>query len=169
MEVLLLRQKVRERDQQIDKLREELEANRFDQKQPGGQALMRKCKALLTENRELGQEIREERIAELRVAYQAEQRLNEELREKCGEASEFCKELVNENDKLQGTISKVAGRLRDARNELQVLQKERAEAKAERRKLKAAKEAAAAAATPGSGEAAPVAAAAAQPEQPEQP
>lgn len=53
-EVSVLRQKIRDRDQQIVELKEELEANRFDQHLPAGQALMRKCKALLTENRELG-------------------------------------------------------------------------------------------------------------------
>merc|ERR1719272_928396 len=36
MEVLFLRQKAREKDQQISELREELEANRFDQHSPAG-------------------------------------------------------------------------------------------------------------------------------------
>merc|ERR1712176_1350831 len=95
---------------------------------------MRKCKALLTENRELGEEIREERMAELLAACQAEKSQNGILRQKCGEASEFCRELSQENEKLQGTIAKVAGRLREARAELEALRKERTEAKATRKK-----------------------------------
>lgn len=134
LEVLMLRQRARERDTEIDRLREELEANRFDQKLPAGQALMKKCKALLTENRELGEEIKEERLADLRGAFQAEQRRNGELLARCSEASEFCKTLSQENEKLQGTIARVAGRLREARTELEALRKERAEAKAQRKK-----------------------------------
>jgi len=134
MEVLMLRQKAHERDQQISRLGEELEANRFDQKLPSGQALMKKCKALLTENRELGQEIREERLAELSAAVLAEQRQNTLLLQKCREAKEFCMELSQENEKFQGDIAKVAGRLREAQKELEVLRKERAEAKARRKK-----------------------------------
>jgi len=134
LEVLMLRQRARERDIEIDRLREELEANRFDQKLPAGQALMKKCKALLTENRELGEEIKEERMADLRGAVQAEQRRNGELLARCNEASEFCKTLSQENEKLQGHIARVAGRLREARTELEALRKERAEAKAQRKK-----------------------------------
>mmetsp|Transcript_34559 Transcript_34559/g.107357 ORF Transcript_34559/g.107357 Transcript_34559/m.107357 type:complete len:320 (-) Transcript_34559:148-1107(-) len=134
MEVLMLRQKAHERDQQISRLGEELEANRFDQKLPSGQALMKKCKALLTENRELGQEIREERLAELSAAVLAEQRQNTLLLQKCREAKEFCMELSQENEKFQGDIAKVAGRLREAQKELEALRKERAEAKARRKK-----------------------------------
>uniref|UniRef100_A0A7S0FG30 Uncharacterized protein n=1 Tax=Pyrodinium bahamense TaxID=73915 RepID=A0A7S0FG30_9DINO len=168
MEVLLLRQKALEKDQQISQLREELEANRFDQRVPSGQALMRKCKALLTENRELGDEIREERLAELSAAVQAEQRQNAHLFQKCREAIEFCTELSQENEKLQGTIAKVAGRLREARNELDGLRKERAEAKAKRKKereqqKKAAEAAAAAQAVAGAAQPVPTEAAPAAP------
>merc|ERR1712087_195214 len=41
---------------------------------------------------------------------------------------------MGENDKLQGTVAKVAGKLREARAELEILRKERAEAKARRKK-----------------------------------
>lgn len=134
MEVLLLRQKALEKDRLIGQLNEELEANRFDQKAEAGQSLMRKCKALLSENRELGDELRDDRMAELSAACQVERRQNAGLRQKCSEAAEFCKELSSENEKLQGTIAKVAGRLRESRAELEILRKERAEAKAKRKK-----------------------------------
>eukprot|EP00931_Biecheleriopsis_adriatica_P092483 TRINITY_DN66291_c0_g1_i1.p1 TRINITY_DN66291_c0_g1~~TRINITY_DN66291_c0_g1_i1.p1 ORF type:complete len:343 (-),score=115.64 TRINITY_DN66291_c0_g1_i1:92-1018(-) len=147
MEVLMLRQQARAKEQKLTQLKEDLEANRFDQSGPAGKALMQKCKALLTENRELGEMIREERLAELRAALQSEQRQNAELLTKCSEAADFCKELSQENDKLQGTISKVAGRLRQARNELEQIRRDKAEAKAKRKQekhLKAQAQAAAA-------------------------
>jgi len=134
MEVSVLRQKIRDRDQQIVELQEELEANRFDQHLPAGQALMRKCKALLTENRELGEEMGEDRLSEMRAAVQAEQRQNTQLYQKVNEAAEFCKELSDENLKLQGTIARLAGMLREATAEKSQLERERAEAK-KRRKI----------------------------------
>mmetsp|Transcript_102666 Transcript_102666/g.287730 ORF Transcript_102666/g.287730 Transcript_102666/m.287730 type:complete len:291 (-) Transcript_102666:125-997(-) len=139
MEVSVLRQKIRDRDQQIVELKEELEANRFDQHLPAGQALMRKCKALLTENRELGEEMSEERLSEVRSALQGEQRQNAQLYQKVNEASDFCKELSDENVKLQGTIARVAGMLRESRADLDRLVKERAEAKKKRKIEKGAK------------------------------
>ena len=40
----------------------------------------------MTENRELGEEIKEERLADLRGAFQAKQRRNVELLARCNEA-----------------------------------------------------------------------------------
>lgn len=143
MEVLLLRQKVLAKDQQIRQLREELEANRFDQQHADGQALMRKCRMLLEENHELGEQLREERMAELRAAVAQEQRLTHELQVKFSESADFARELQQENEKLQGTMSRVAGKLREARAEIRVIQKERADAKSRRKREKEAEKAAA--------------------------
>jgi len=172
MEVLMLRQLARAKEERITQLKEQIEANQFNQHLPAGLALMQKCKALLSENRELGDQIREERLADLRTALQSEQRTNSELLAKCVEAADFCKELTQENDKLQGTISKVAGRLRQARNEFEQLKRERHEAKAKRKKDKQIKAemaqvaAAAAAATGNVGPGAEVPAAAPEEETP---
>lgn len=161
MEVLLLRQKAREKDEQIKQLREELEANRFDQQAPAGQALMKKCRALLEENRELGEQIREEKNAELRAALQDEQKLTADLQDKLMESVEFMKELQQENEKLQGTMSRVAGRLREARAELVEVRKERAEAKSKKKREKEQQKAAGASAVAPAPTPSPAAAAAA--------
>lgn len=144
MEVLLLRQKVKEKDLQIVQLKNELEANRFDQRIPTGQALMRKCKALLTENKELGEEMGEERIQELRAVVLSEQQQNEVLLQKCQEAADFSRELQQENEKFQDTLSQLARGLNKARQEVEDLKKEVQEAKQHRRKEKKEKAAAAA-------------------------
>lgn len=144
MEALLLRQKVKEKDLQIVQLKNELEANRFDQRIPTGQALMRKCKALLTENKELGEEMGEERIQELRAVLLSEQQQNEVLLQKCQEAADFSRELQQENEKFQDTLSQLARGLNKARQEVEDLKKEVQEAKQHRRKEKKEKAAAAA-------------------------
>lgn len=159
MEIMALRQKAREKDRQISDLREELEANRFDQHSPAGHVLMRKCRALLEENKDLGDQVREDKMAELRKALEAEQRRNAELQSKCSEAAEFCKELTQENDKFVGTIAKVAGKLFEVKSELEVVKKEKMELKNKRKKERhdakaaAAEQAAIDAAAAGGGEA----------------
>jgi len=137
MEILALRQKAHEKDRSIANLREELEANRFDQNSQSGQVLMGKCRALLEENKELGEQIREERTAELRIALQAEQQENGGLQQRCTEAADFCKELTQENDKLLGTLAKVAAKLFEVQAELEVVKKEKLVWKTKRKRERA--------------------------------
>eukprot|EP00929_Paragymnodinium_shiwhaense_P015450 TRINITY_DN123543_c0_g1_i1.p1 TRINITY_DN123543_c0_g1~~TRINITY_DN123543_c0_g1_i1.p1 ORF type:complete len:288 (+),score=113.06 TRINITY_DN123543_c0_g1_i1:128-991(+) len=151
MEVLLLRQKLRERDTQIRQLKDEAEANRFDQQTPAGQALMRRCKALLLENNELGKQMGEDSLNELKQALEFEKRLTKDMEDKLNESVDFTKELQTENEKLQGTLSRVAGRLREAKVELQVIKKEKAEAKSRRKRLREQQKAEAGSSQPGIG------------------
>ncbi|CAE7639806.1 fl(2)d [Symbiodinium sp. CCMP2592] len=175
MEVLMLRQQARAKEHRLNQLKDDVEveqlffkirmsANRFDQSNADGKALMQKCKALLSENRELGELMREaprvlgllvpgvrkpgelsekwERLADLRVALQNEQRKNAELQQKCEEpvwkkeAVEFCKELGQDSEKLQASMAKVAGDLLQAKNELEVLRRQRHEARVHRKQAK---------------------------------
>lgn len=137
MELMALRQKAHEKDRQIKELQEELDAGRFDQRSPSGLVLMRKCRALLEENKDLGEQIREDKAAELRAALQAEQQANAQAQQRCTEASDFCKELTQENDKLLGTISQVAGKLFEVKAELEVVKQEKLEYKNKRKREKA--------------------------------
>jgi len=136
MEVLMLRQQARAKEHRLNQLKDDVEANRFDQSNADGKALMQKCKALLSENRELGELMREERLADLRVALQNEQRKNAELQQKCEEAVEFCKELGQDSEKLQASMAKVAGDLLQAKNELEMLRRQRHEAHVHRKQAK---------------------------------
>ncbi|OLQ03720.1 Pre-mRNA-splicing regulator female-lethal(2)D [Symbiodinium microadriaticum] len=136
MEVLMLRQQARAKEHRLNQLKDDVEANRFDQSNADGKALMQKCKALLSENRELGELMREERLADLRVALQNEQRKNAEFQQKCEEAVEFCKELGQDSEKLQASMAKVAGDLLQAKNELEMLRRQRHEARVHRKQAK---------------------------------
>mmetsp|Transcript_56612 Transcript_56612/g.106225 ORF Transcript_56612/g.106225 Transcript_56612/m.106225 type:complete len:266 (+) Transcript_56612:53-850(+) len=136
MEVLMLRQQARTKEHRLSQLKDEAEANRFDQSNADGKALMQKCKALLSENRELGELMSEERLGDLRAALQNEQRKNAELQQKCEEGAEFCKELAQDNEKLQGSVARVAGNLVQAKNELELLKRQRHEARVHRKQVK---------------------------------
>lgn len=136
MEVLMLRQKAHEKEQLIRQLREELESNKFDQQAPQGQQLMQKCRLLLEENHELGQQLHQERMAEVAEVLAAAKRENEQLEQKLVEAANFCKELGQESDMLQGTVAQVAGKLRQASAELDAIKRVRGELKAKRKREK---------------------------------
>eukprot|EP00405_Crypthecodinium_cohnii_P010137 CAMPEP_0206444358 /NCGR_PEP_ID=MMETSP0324_2-20121206/14868_1 /ASSEMBLY_ACC=CAM_ASM_000836 /TAXON_ID=2866 /ORGANISM="Crypthecodinium cohnii, Strain Seligo" /LENGTH=221 /DNA_ID=CAMNT_0053912373 /DNA_START=79 /DNA_END=744 /DNA_ORIENTATION=- len=133
MEVMILRQRLRERDQQIVNLKEELEANRFDQRSKDGQALMRTCKALLEENRELGGEMREDRPRELRAALVLKRKQNEELATKVKESADFCAQLADDSRGLKGQMASLAASLKSAQRELNDLRTGKAELKKRRK------------------------------------
>lgn len=137
MEIMALRQKAHEKDREIADLQREIEANRFEQESSAGQVLMGKCRALLEENKELGEQVREERTAELRIAVQAEQQQNAGLQQRCIEAADFCKELTQENDKLLGTLAKVAAKLFEVQAELEPVKKQKMEWKQQRKRERA--------------------------------
>ena len=59
--VLMLRLQARGKEQRVRQLKDDLQANRFDQGDAAGKALMQKCKALLNENRELGELMQQEK------------------------------------------------------------------------------------------------------------
>ncbi|CAE7169379.1 fl(2)d [Symbiodinium pilosum] len=136
MEVLMLRQQARAKEHRLSQLKDDVEANRFDQSSAEGKALMQKCKALLNENRELGELMREERLADLRMALQNEQRKNGELQKQCEDAAAFCKELAQDGEKHQASLAKAARDLLQARNELELLRRQRHEARLHRKQAK---------------------------------
>merc|ERR1711964_523305 len=69
---------------------------------------------------------------------QTEQKANVQLVDKCRESADFCKVLSEENEMLQGSISKVAGKLREARCELDRLKKEKSNLKRQHKEDRAA-------------------------------
>ena len=64
-----------------------------------------------------------------------EQRQTQDLSDKLMESVTFMKELQQEKEKLQGTMAKLAGKLREARAEILVVRKDHAEVK-QKKKLK---------------------------------
>eukprot|EP00397_Hematodinium_sp_SG-2012_P064082 GEMP01089824.1.p1 GENE.GEMP01089824.1~~GEMP01089824.1.p1 ORF type:complete len:192 (+),score=50.26 GEMP01089824.1:44-619(+) len=101
MEILLLRQKLREKEQKIESLQDEINSSSFDPKSISGQKLMKKCRALLEENQDLGRQLAEEKFQDLTVLLKAEKKKCEQLKEKLKESTEFCSVLDDENEKLQ--------------------------------------------------------------------
>jgi len=101
MEILLLREKLRQKEEKIESLQDEISSSSFDPKSICGQKLMKKCRALLEENQDLGRQLAEEKFQDLTVLVKTEKKKVEQLREKMREQSEFCSVLDDENEKLQ--------------------------------------------------------------------
>ena len=67
MEVKLLKDQLREANDKLDTNQAELEAVKFDPKSNTGRKLVNKCKTLVRENEELGKQVSEGNIQQLRV------------------------------------------------------------------------------------------------------
>eukprot|EP00913_Durusdinium_trenchii_P028625 g26847.t1 len=141
MEVLVLRQQARAKEQRVRQLKDDLEANRFDQSDPAGKALMQKCKATtVNQRRSL---LRTESLASS---------CNRSVSQSCalpfktsrGRMPSSSRNARRDNEKLQNNIAKVSGSLRQARAELETLKRQRQEVKAQRKQAKLLKQQAAA-------------------------
>merc|ERR1711959_571275 len=97
---------------------------------------------LLEENKELGEQLREEKMAEMRHVVAIERARNAQLREKCLEGGEFCKVLNGENETLQNSVARIGHKLIEAKAEVQRLKQELSEVeKVAKRNRRAAREA----------------------------
>lgn len=101
MEILRLRQKLKEKDDQLDAYKVDIASTRFNPTSVSGQKLMHKCRALLEENRSLGRQINEGPIRDLLIAWGLEKGRNDELASKLKAREDFVKILDDENEKLQ--------------------------------------------------------------------
>jgi len=104
MEIMLLRQKLREKEQKIEVLQDEVNSTTFDPKSVSGQKIMKKTRQLLEENQDLGRQLAEEKFQDLTVLIKTEKKRGEQLKEKLRESQAFCAVLDEENEKLQSAV-----------------------------------------------------------------
>lgn len=101
MEILRLRQKLAEKDDQLNAYKVDIASTRFNPTSVSGQKLMHKCRELLEENRSLGRQINEGPIRDLLIAWGLEKGRNDDLQTKLNQRDGFVKLLDDENEKLQ--------------------------------------------------------------------
>merc|ERR1711920_416917 len=82
IEIAMLRQRLREKDQEIARLKEESHNAQFQPNSIQGQKLLQKCAHLLEENSELGRQLGEERIQVLRIQLTAERTKRVQLKQR---------------------------------------------------------------------------------------
>ena len=117
LEIRALRQKIAERDEEAERLKEEVAAATFDPKAMAGLKLMRKCKKLLEENNELGKQLAEDAVLGVKAQLAAETEAHKKTKEELQEAQEFNTILDEENEKLQTQMQELSKKLAEMRKE----------------------------------------------------
>mmetsp|Transcript_82834 Transcript_82834/g.210836 ORF Transcript_82834/g.210836 Transcript_82834/m.210836 type:complete len:278 (-) Transcript_82834:97-930(-) len=118
IEVAMLRQQLREKDENIKKLKEEAQNSQFQPNSIQGQKLLRKCAHLLDENSELGRQLGEERMQVLRIQLTAERTRRAQLKRRAGEFDRRAEQIDAENEAMNQKITELGQQLKTVRAEI---------------------------------------------------
>merc|ERR1711920_1009364 len=124
IELAMLRQRLRQKDQEIARLKEESHNAQFQPNSIQGQKLLRKCAHLLEENSELGRQLGEERMQILRIQMTAERKKRVQLKQRIAEFDQQAEQVDAENERMQKKIAELGQSLKDTRAEIDRHKKE---------------------------------------------
>lgn len=124
IEIAMLRQRLRQKDQEITRLKEETHNAQFVPNSIQGQKLLRKCAHLLEENAELGRQLGEEQMQVLRIQLTAERRKRAQLKQRIAEFDQQAEQVDAENEQMQKKITDLGKNLKDTRGEIDRHRKE---------------------------------------------
>merc|ERR1712087_407026 len=110
--------RLRGKDQEIARLKEESHNAQFQPNSIQGQKLLRKCADLLSENSELGQKLGEERVQMLRIQLTVERQKRLQLRQRIAEFDRHAEQVDAENERMQRKIAELGQQLKDTRAEI---------------------------------------------------
>merc|ERR1712048_989114 len=118
IEIAMLRQRIREKDQEIARLKEESHNAQFQPNSIQGQKLISKCTHLLEENSELGRQLGEEKMQVLRIQLTAERRKRIQLRQRIAGFDQLAEQVDAENERMQKKIADLGQDLKETRAEI---------------------------------------------------
>lgn len=124
IELAMLRQQIREKDQEIAKLKEETHSAQFQPNSIQGQKLLQKCSHLLDENAEFGRQLGEERMQVLRIQLTAERQRRLQLRQRIAEYDRHAEQVDGENERMQKKIAELGQSLKAVRGEIDHIKKD---------------------------------------------
>merc|ERR1712039_952788 len=113
IEIAMLRQRLKEKDQQIARLKEATRTAEFQPNSIQGQKLLRKCTHLLDENSELGRQLGEEKMQVLRIQMTLERKKRQELKQRIAEFDRHAEQVDAENERMQKKISELGKHLKE--------------------------------------------------------
>ncbi|OLP77971.1 Pre-mRNA-splicing regulator WTAP [Symbiodinium microadriaticum] len=143
IEITLLRQRLREKDQEISQVREELQNAQFQPNSIQGKKLLDKCQHLMEENAEIARQLSEEKMQVLRIQLAAERRKRLQLRQRSAFLDRYAEQADQENEKMEKKITDLGQSLKETRAEIEKHKKEMEEGKSGKRKQREAAPAAA--------------------------
>mmetsp|Transcript_10306 Transcript_10306/g.23265 ORF Transcript_10306/g.23265 Transcript_10306/m.23265 type:complete len:239 (-) Transcript_10306:45-761(-) len=119
IEIAMLRQRLKEKDQEIVRLKEESHGAQFNPASIQGQKLLQKCAHLLEENSELGRQLGEERMQVLRIQMTAERKKRVQLKRRLAEFDRHAEQVDAENERMQKKIAELWQNLKETKAEME--------------------------------------------------
>ncbi|CAE7215865.1 Wtap [Symbiodinium sp. CCMP2592] len=119
IEITLLRQRLREKDQEISQVREELQNAQFQPNSIQGKKLLDKCQHLMEENAEIARQLSEEKMQVLRIQLAAERRKRLQLRQRSAFLDRYAEQADQENEKMEKKITDLGQSLKETRAEIE--------------------------------------------------
>merc|ERR1719350_773113 len=130
LELAMLRQRLKDKDQEIDRLKEQSLSAAFHPNSIQGQKLLKKCAELLEENSDLARQLGEEWMQVLRIQLSSERAKRVQLRQRIAEFDRRAHQIDAENEQMQKRISTLGQQLCDTRAEIDMMKKDIEETKA---------------------------------------
>jgi len=124
IEIGLLRQRLREKDQEIAKLREEAQSAQFQPNSIQGKKLLDKCSHLLEENAEIARQLGEEKMQVIRIQLTAERRKRIQLRQRVEQFDKHAEQVDAENERMQKKIADLGQTLKETKAEVDKCKKD---------------------------------------------
>lgn len=124
LEIGTLRQKLREKDQEIAKLKEDNQSAQFQPNSIQGKKLLDKCSHLQEENAEIARQLAEEKMQVLRIQLTAERQKRAQLRQRIAEFDKHAEQVDAENERMQKKIADLGQNLKETRTEIEKSKKD---------------------------------------------
>mmetsp|Transcript_88418 Transcript_88418/g.249142 ORF Transcript_88418/g.249142 Transcript_88418/m.249142 type:complete len:267 (+) Transcript_88418:211-1011(+) len=124
IEIAMLRQRLKEKNAEVDRLKDELHNATFHPNSIQGQKLLSKCAHLLEENAELGRQLGEDRMQSLIIQIVLERRKRVQLRQRIAEFDQHAEQIDAENERMQKKIADLGQCLKGARSEIDRMKKD---------------------------------------------
>lgn len=115
IELAMLRQQLKEKDQETARLKEEVHNAQFQPNTIQGKKLLNKCTNLLEENCELGRQLGEDRLQVLTIQLTAERQKRLQLKKRVAELDQYAEQVDAENERMQKKIADLGTNLKDTR------------------------------------------------------
>lgn len=142
LEIGLMRQRLRIKDQEIAQVREELQNAQYQPNSMQGKKLLDKCNHLQEENAEIARQLSEEKLQVLRIQLCAERRKRLQLRQRIAQLDQYAEKVDEENDKMTKKFTDLGQSLKETRAEVERYKKEIEEMKSGKKRKDAAAKAA---------------------------
>lgn len=124
LEIGLMRQRLRMKDQEIAQVREELQNAQYQPNSMQGKKLLDKCNHLQEENAEIARQLSEEKLQVLRIQLCAERRKRLQLRQRSAQLEQHAVKVDEDNERMTKKITELGQSLKETRAEVERYKKE---------------------------------------------